>query len=101
MHAESQLSSHNDEENLEEALTWGKRNEASEARSLEGISSYEQFLEHLDLQLTNIEAELVNVLRFSNMVLEGGEKSQNLKLQQTKEILEAVYGIRKRCFLLK
>lgn len=91
-----ELSSHNDPKILEGTFIGDQQNEANAASSLKGISSYEEFLEHLDQQLNNIEAELVTVLRFSTMVLEGGEKSKNLKLQQTEEILEAVCRIRKR-----
>lgn len=64
--------------------------------SLRGISSYYGFLEHLDEQLNNIEAELVTILNVSTLILNGKEKPQNLKVQQTMELLESVHGIRGR-----
>lgn len=62
--------------------------------SLRGISSYYSFLEHLDEQLSNIETELVTILNVSTLILNSKEKPENLKVQQTIELLEGVRGIR-------
>ncbi|KAK3023364.1 hypothetical protein RJ639_043445, partial [Escallonia herrerae] len=63
---------------------------------LKGITSYEDFLQHLDQQLNKIEVELVTVLRFSTLVMDDVEKPKNLKMQQTMEILEDIRRIRGR-----
>ncbi|KAF8408961.1 hypothetical protein HHK36_005031 [Tetracentron sinense] len=82
-------------EDIEEGnVTTGIWNEDDMISNLNGISSYEDFLKHLDQQLNKIEVELVTVLRLSNLVLESKEKPKNSKVQQTKEILQSVRGIR-------
>ncbi|CAM8887969.1 unnamed protein product [Rhodiola kirilowii] len=48
--------------------------------SLRDISSYEEFLEHLDGQLNIIEAELAILIRLSTLVLEREEMPQNSKI---------------------
>lgn len=63
---------------------------------LNGIFSYEDFLEHLDHELSNIEAELLAILRISTLVLDSKETPKNSKVQQTSELLEGIRGIRKR-----
>ncbi|KAK2997677.1 hypothetical protein RJ639_025502, partial [Escallonia herrerae] len=63
---------------------------------LKGITSYEDFLQHLDQQLNKIEVELVTVLRFSTLVMDDVEKPKNLKMQQTMEILEDIRRIKGR-----
>lgn len=77
------------------------RNNADIIYSLKGISSYEDFIEHLDQQLNKIETELVMVLGVSTMLLEKNEKPKNSKVQQTEELLEGVRTIRERYTLLK
>lgn len=64
--------------------------------SLQGITSFGSFLEHLDEQLNKIEEELVTVLRFSTLVLDNVEKTKNFKVQQTLELLGSIRGIRQR-----
>ncbi|XP_057508754.1 uncharacterized protein LOC130791582 isoform X2 [Actinidia eriantha] len=77
-------------------LTGDSRNDADIISSLKGISSYEDFIEHLDQQLDKIEAELVIVLRVSTFVLEDNEKPKNSKVQQTLELLEGIHDLRER-----
>ncbi|KAL6975995.1 hypothetical protein U1Q18_024789 [Sarracenia purpurea var. burkii] len=72
------------------------QDEADVINSLKRISSYEVFIEHLDCQLSKIEAELVMVLKLSTLVLEDNEKHKNSKVQQTLELLEGVRLIRER-----
>ncbi|KAK9086130.1 hypothetical protein Sjap_026541 [Stephania japonica] len=61
-----------------------------------GISSFEHFLEHVDQQLDKIEIELLQVLSISTLMLENEERPKNSKMQQMREILEDVRGIRGR-----
>ncbi|KAK2661865.1 hypothetical protein Ddye_000439 [Dipteronia dyeriana] len=63
---------------------------------LRGISSFYSFLEHLDQQLNNIEAELVTILNVSTLILNDTEKPKNLKVQQAIELLESIRGIREK-----
>ncbi|KAJ6352490.1 hypothetical protein OIU76_001677 [Salix suchowensis] len=70
-------------------------NEESIIRGLKDVSSYEDFLEHLDVQLDTIESELVTILNVSALVLNDNEKPNNFKVQQTVELLESVRAIRK------
>ncbi|XP_059664916.1 uncharacterized protein LOC132311166 isoform X2 [Cornus florida] len=86
----------NEPANFQDSLTRGTWNENNMLQSLNGVSSYEDFLEHLDQQLYKIEGELLAVLRISTLVMEGEEKPKNSKVQQTVEILEGVRQIRVR-----
>uniref|UniRef100_A0A6N2NH32 Uncharacterized protein n=1 Tax=Salix viminalis TaxID=40686 RepID=A0A6N2NH32_SALVM len=71
-------------------------NEESIIRGLKDVSSYEDFLEHLDVQLDKIESELLTILNVSALVLNDNEKPNNFKVQQTIELLESVRAIRKK-----
>lgn len=64
--------------------------------SLQKISSYKSFLEHLDQQLNKIEGELLAVLRLSTLTLENIDTPKNSKLQQLRDILKSVRDIRLR-----
>lgn len=90
------LPADDNQNNLEGSLIGANWNETDAVSSLKGLSSYEDFLEHLDQQLSNIEAELVTFLRFSTLVLDGDEKPKNSKVQKTRELLEIVGRIRGR-----
>lgn len=94
---QAEKSSLSDTKDPEGTLILNHQSEATLASSLNELSSYEDFVEHLDQQLNNIEAELKTFLRFSNMILEGEGTSIYLKLQQATEILEGVSRIRRRC----
>lgn len=98
---EAELSSSSDPKDLKGTVIMNHQSEATLASSLKEISSYEDFLEHLDQQLNNIETEVETFLRFSNMILEGDGTSINLKLQQAGEILEGVSRIRRRIGAMK
>lgn len=71
-------------------------NEESITRGLKDVSSYEDFLEHLDVKLNKIESELVTILNVSALVLNDNEKPNNFKVQQTIELLESVRAIRQK-----
>ncbi|KHN38326.1 hypothetical protein glysoja_003991 [Glycine soja] len=95
---ESEGSSLDDKEtqHLLESLSISTSNEDNIARNLSEISSYEDFMEHIDKKLSEIEAELVTVLNVSTLVLDNEERPKNSRLQQTIELLESIHGIRQR-----
>ncbi|GMI67748.1 hypothetical protein like AT1G06510 [Hibiscus trionum] len=62
---------------------------------LAAISTYEDFLEHLDQQLKKIEQELITILNVSTLLLDD-EKPKNVKVQQTTELLERIIDLRHR-----
>ncbi|XVF14484.1 hypothetical protein REPUB_Repub09cG0064000 [Reevesia pubescens] len=70
-------------------------NEDNINSSLAAISTYEDFLEHLDEQLNKIEQELVTILNVSTLLLDD-EMPKNVKVQQTRELLECILDLRKR-----
>ncbi|RWR89030.1 hypothetical protein CKAN_01807600 [Cinnamomum micranthum f. kanehirae] len=67
---------------------------------LNGISSYEDFLESLDQQFQDIEVELLTIFRLSTLVMESDEKQKSPKVRHTAEILKDVRGIRARSSIL-
>ncbi|KAB2085427.1 hypothetical protein ES319_A05G398300v1 [Gossypium barbadense] len=70
-------------------------NEDNRTSSLAAISTYEDFLEHLDQQLKQIEQELLTILNVSTLLLDD-EKPKNVKVQQTTGILESILDLRQR-----
>uniref|UniRef100_A0A7N2MCZ5 Uncharacterized protein n=1 Tax=Quercus lobata TaxID=97700 RepID=A0A7N2MCZ5_QUELO len=83
-------------EDIQASLSVGIWNDNDLIHGLSGISSYDEFLEHIDQELSKIEAELVTILRVSTLVLDSKETPKNSKVQQTQELLESICGIRKR-----
>lgn len=83
-------------DDVRKPLTSGVWNEEDKINSLQGITSFENFLEHLDDKLNKIEAELVTVLRISTLVVDNHEKATNFKVQQIMELIESIGGIRQR-----
>lgn len=83
-------------EDIQASLSVGIWNDNDPISGLSGISSYDEFLEHIDQELSKIEAELVTILRVSTLVLDSKETPKNSKVQQTQELLESICGIRKR-----
>ena len=83
-------------EDIQASLSVGIWNDNDLISGLSGISSYDEFLEHIDQELSKIEAELVTILRVSTLVLDSKETPKNSKVQQTQELLESICGIRKR-----
>ncbi|XP_049353139.1 uncharacterized protein LOC125817625 [Solanum verrucosum] len=82
--------------NLEASTSGNMSKEADRINSLKGVSSYEEFLEHIDQQLRDIEVELVTFLRFSSLILENKDKLENSKVQQALDVLEGVHQLRGR-----
>ncbi|CAI8586792.1 unnamed protein product [Vicia faba] len=83
-------------DNILKSLSTDIGNENSIPSSLSKISSYEDFLEHIDQKLSEIETELVSVLNVSILVLDREERPKNFRWQQTTELLESIHGIRQR-----
>lgn len=83
-------------EDIQASLSVGSWNDNDLISGLSGISSYDEFLEHIDQELSKIEAELVTILRVSTEVLDSKETPKNSKVQKTQELLESICGIRKR-----
>lgn len=83
-------------ENLLRSLKTATGNENNIPNSLSEISSYKDFMEHIDQKLHEIETELVAFLNFSVLVLDSEERPKNSRWQQTMELLESIHGIRQR-----
>nr|GEY03988.1 hypothetical protein [Tanacetum cinerariifolium] len=66
------------------------------ASSLTGSTSYEDFLDHVDKKLNEIEDEVSTAVKFSALILERDESPKNMKVQQLMEILGAVQHVRQR-----
>ncbi|KAF7815718.1 uncharacterized protein G2W53_029687 [Senna tora] len=96
MESQRNLMSDKETQDLQESLDIGSWNEDNKASILMEFSSYEAFMEHIDQKLSEIEAELVTVLKVSALVLDGDEKPKNSRLQQTVELLESIQEIRQR-----
>uniref|UniRef100_A0A2P2MWY8 Uncharacterized protein n=1 Tax=Rhizophora mucronata TaxID=61149 RepID=A0A2P2MWY8_RHIMU len=99
MSSDAEPSSSSEKELL--SLTMQISDEDDITRGLKGISFYEDFLEHLDVQLNTIEAELVTIVNVSSLVLNDDEKPKNSKVQQTIELLESIRAIRQRIESIK
>lgn len=83
-------------ENLLRSLKTATGNENNIPNSLSEISSYKDFMEHIDQKLHEIETELVAFLNVSVLVLDSEERPKNSRWQQTMELLESIHGIRQR-----
>ncbi|KAI5414275.1 uncharacterized protein LOC127082693 [Lathyrus oleraceus] len=83
-------------DNLLKSLSTDTGNENSVSSSLSKISSYEDFMEHIDQKLSEIETELVSGLNVSILVLDSEERPKNFRWQQTTELLESIHRIRQR-----
>ncbi|KAL0443748.1 UNVERIFIED_CONTAM: hypothetical protein Slati_2097500, partial [Sesamum latifolium] len=84
---------------LEESFSEKKSTGADSVQSLREISTFEEFIDHLDQQLNKIEELLETFLRFSNVLLESKEKPEYSKVQHAIEILEGVRHTRERLHL--
>ncbi|EOA37815.1 hypothetical protein CARUB_v10011989mg [Capsella rubella] len=70
--------------------------DVSTGSTLREMSSYESFLDSLDKKLSRIEDELVTVVNVASLVLNREDKPNNLKVQQTAEILDEFRHVRER-----
>lgn len=90
------LKTNNELKHLGASTSGDMSKEADRINSLKGVSSYEEFLEHIDQQLRDIEVELVTFLRFSSLILENKDKLENSKIQQALDVLNGVHQLRGR-----
>ena len=82
-----------DPEDIQASLSVGIWNDNDLISGLSGISSCDEFLEHIDQELSKIEVELVMNSRVSTLVLDSKETPKNSKVQQTQELLESICGM--------
>lgn len=66
------------------------------AGMLNGISSYEDFLQYVDGRLQKVESDLVMFLKLSTLMLENKEKQTSSKVQQTSGLVKDIRSIRER-----
>ncbi|KAH0464083.1 hypothetical protein IEQ34_006869 [Dendrobium chrysotoxum] len=66
----------------------GTQGSGSMMSDLRAISSYEEFLEHIDGQLRQAELDICNFLRLSTMIWESKQRQMNLKVQHISDILD-------------
>ncbi|KAL2245596.1 UNVERIFIED_CONTAM: hypothetical protein Sindi_2827800, partial [Sesamum indicum] len=90
IHAENELTNH------EKSFIEKKSTGPDSVQSPRDISTFEEFMDHLDQQLNKIEEELETCVRFSNVLLERKEKPEYSKVQHAIEILEGVRHTRER-----
>ncbi|KAI3457061.1 hypothetical protein Pfo_013724 [Paulownia fortunei] len=100
--SESKRDTHADNEwNSEESFSKKRLTGADSVQSLREVSTYEDFMKHLDQQLNKIEEELETFLRYSNLLLENKEKPEYSKVHHVTEILAGVCHIRERIATIK
>lgn len=88
---------HNDEGlNIHDPVGGNVSSNVDILSNLKEISTYEDFLEHIDWQINKIEDELNLFLSFSALILENKRKLENSKVKQVMEILEDVHRLRAR-----
>ncbi|PKU69802.1 hypothetical protein MA16_Dca023621 [Dendrobium catenatum] len=92
---ETKLSFDQELQNCEEDVI-GTQGSGSMMSDLRAISSYEEFLEHIDGQLRQAELDICNFLRLSTMIWESKQKKMNLKVQHISDILDHVRSTRER-----
>ncbi|KAL0921142.1 hypothetical protein M5K25_008186 [Dendrobium thyrsiflorum] len=92
---EKKLSFDEELQNCEEDAI-GTQDSGSMMSDLRAISSYEEFLEHIDGQLRQAELDICNFLRLSTMIWESKQKQMNLKVQHISDILDHVRSTRER-----
>ncbi|XP_011082907.1 uncharacterized protein LOC105165551 [Sesamum indicum] len=95
IHAENELTNH------EKSFIEKKSTGPDSVQSPRDISTFEEFMDHLDQQLNKIEEELETCVRFSNVLLERKEKPEYSKVQHAIEILEGVRHTRERIAAMK
>ncbi|XP_022852491.1 uncharacterized protein LOC111374090 isoform X2 [Olea europaea var. sylvestris] len=84
------------ENNHEESINRNVQNEVNNEQNVKEITSYEDFMCHLDQQLNKMQMELQTFLRFSALILESEEKPENCKVHHAMEILEGIRHVRER-----
>lgn len=80
----------------EESLSTKRLIGGDNAQGLREVSTYEDFMNHIDQQLKTIEDELETFLRFSSLILDNKEKPEYAKVEHVTGILAGVCHIRER-----
>lgn len=97
---EGNLAFDNNADHIEEHVSVSRNIENHVVNRLNGISSFDDFLEGLDEQLKKIEEDLTTISMVSTLILDVKENRQNMRMQQIIELIESVRDIRERYFLL-
>ncbi|CAA3014957.1 Hypothetical predicted protein [Olea europaea subsp. europaea] len=84
------------ENNHGESINRNVQNEVNNEQNVKEMTSYEDFMCHLDQQLNKMQMELQTFLRFSALILESEEKPENCKVHHAMEILEGIRHVRER-----
>uniref|UniRef100_A0A1D1Z491 Type II inositol 3,4-bisphosphate 4-phosphatase n=1 Tax=Anthurium amnicola TaxID=1678845 RepID=A0A1D1Z491_9ARAE len=63
---------------------------------LKDISSFDNFLEHIDGHLREIETDIVTLVKLSTLVMENEQQQKSLKDQQALQVLKDICSIRRR-----
>lgn len=84
------------ENNCEESINCNVQDEVNNEHNVKEITSYEDFMRHLDQLLNKTQMELQTFLRYSALILESEEKPENSKVQHAMEILEGIRHVRER-----
>lgn len=72
------------------------RNDSNIMQHLREISSFEDFMTHIDQKLHEIEEQLETFISVSSLHLESKKKPEYSKVQQATNILEVVHNTRER-----
>ncbi|XP_073153695.1 uncharacterized protein [Henckelia pumila] len=75
------------------------RNDSSIMQHLREISSFEDFMKHIDQKLHEIEEKLETFISVSSLLLESKKKPEHSKVQHATDILEVVRDTRERIAL--
>ncbi|CAI9759998.1 unnamed protein product [Fraxinus pennsylvanica] len=94
--SQGELYSEKVENNHEESINRNVQNEVNNEHNGKEITSYEDFMCHLDQLLNKMQMELLTFLRFSALILESEEKPENSKVRHAMEILEGIRHVRER-----
>ncbi|KAL2537375.1 hypothetical protein Fot_18766 [Forsythia ovata] len=94
--SQRELDAQKDWNNHEGSIDRIMQSEVDNELNVKEISSYEDFMCHLDQLLNKMQVELQTFFRLSASILESEEKPENSKVQHAMEILEGIRHVRER-----